>query len=132
MTTIHKKGSKLVCDNFRGNAVLGTISRVYGRLLSERIEAEFYDMEAEEQAGFRAGRSTIDHLFALTHVIEKKRAMNQEEHLLYVDLKKAYDSVPEQKLWESLEETNISITLIKAIQETYKNNSCRIKRGQRV
>lgn len=51
-------------------------------------------MEAEEQAGFRAGRSTVDHLFCITQVIEKKMAYGQELHLLYVDLPKAYDSVP--------------------------------------
>ncbi|XP_072380504.1 uncharacterized protein [Diabrotica undecimpunctata] len=54
ITTIHKKGSKDVCDNYRGIAVLSNISRVYGKLIKKRIEDEFCDMEAEEQAGFRA------------------------------------------------------------------------------
>ncbi|XP_030759058.1 endoplasmic reticulum aminopeptidase 1-like [Sitophilus oryzae] len=68
--------------------------RVYGKLVKKRIEEEYRDMEAEEQAGFRAGRSTVDHLFTLTQIIEKKMARNQEIHLLYIDLKKAYDVYP--------------------------------------
>lgn len=130
ITTIHKKGNRELCDNYRGIAVLSTISRVYGKLVKKRIEDEYCDIEAEEQAGFRAGRSTVDHLFTITQIIEKKTARSQEIHLLYVDLKKAYDSVPQLKLWEALEKTNINITLIKAVQELYKDNTSKIKKGQ--
>ena len=112
--------------------MLSSVSRVYGKLVKKRIEEEYRDMEAEEQAGFRAGRSTVDHLFTLTQIIEKKMARKQEIYLLYVDLKKAYDSVPQSKLWEALEKTNISITLIKAVQELYKNNTSQVKKGQTV
>ncbi|XP_030758797.1 uncharacterized protein LOC115884377 [Sitophilus oryzae] len=83
--------------------VLTTYQLVYGKLVKKRIEEEYWDMEAEEQAGFRAGRCTVDHLFTLTQIIEKKMARNQEIHLLCVDLKKPYDSVPQSKLWEALE-----------------------------
>lgn len=31
--------------------------------------------------------------------------VNQEIHLLYVDLRKAYDSIPQNKLWQALEKT---------------------------
>jgi hypothetical protein len=51
-------------------------------------------METEERAGFRAGRSTIDHVFCLKELIEKKLSVDQPLHLLFVDLEKAYDSVP--------------------------------------
>jgi len=33
-------------------------------------------------------------------IIEKRNAKNQETHLLFVDLTKAYDSIPVSKLWE--------------------------------
>lgn len=56
------------------------------------------DQEAEKQAGFWAGRSTKDHLFSSTQILEKMAAVNKEVHLLFVDLKKAYDSFPLIKL----------------------------------
>lgn len=55
-------------------------------------------MEAEEQVGFRAGRSTIDNLFCATQLIEKKIVFHQEVCMLFVDLKKTYDSIPLGKL----------------------------------
>lgn len=39
---------------------------VYVKLVKEKIEEEYCNMEAEEQAGFRAGRFTIDNLFTIT------------------------------------------------------------------
>ncbi|XP_072377714.1 uncharacterized protein [Diabrotica undecimpunctata] len=96
------------------------------------MEDEFCDLEAKEQAGFRAGRSTITYLFTVIQLIEKKVARNQPIHLLYVDLKKVYDSVLQQKLWEAREKTNISVTLIKAVQNLYKNYTSKIKKGQEV
>lgn len=87
------------------------------------------DYEAEEQAGFRAGRSTVDHLYSITYVIEKKTAVNKEVHLVYVDLQKAYDSVPLSKLWSILHQTNIKHGLVKAVQSLYNGTTAKIKTG---
>lgn len=132
ITTIHKKGDKSRCDNYRGISVSNTLSRTYGRILKKRIEEEYSQMEAEEQAGFRAGRSTIDHLFTVTQFIEKKLSFNQEVHLLFVDLKKAYDSVPLAKLWEILQESNINVEVLKAVKSLYENYGAKVKLGNKL
>ena len=62
------------------------------------MEQEFSQIETEEQAGFRVGQSTIDHIFYLKQLIEKKMAVDRPLHLLLVDLEKAYDSVPLKNL----------------------------------
>jgi hypothetical protein len=72
------------------------------------VEAECKNMEREEQSGFRAGRSCIDNIFCLTQMIEKKRATNRDLHLLFIDLTKAYDSVPLNKLWETLDKSTLT------------------------
>ena len=58
------------------------------------MEQEFSQIETEEKAGFRAGRSTVDHIFCLRQLIGKNMAVNHLLHLLFVDLEKAYDSLP--------------------------------------
>jgi len=44
MSTIHKKGSREECDNYKG---------IIGKILTKKIENEYSDFEAKEQAGFR-------------------------------------------------------------------------------
>lgn len=132
VSTIYKKGDRTKCENYRGIAVTSSVSRVYGKVLKNRIESEYGQIEAEEQAGFRAGRSTTDHIFTLTQVIEKKTAKNQEVHLLFVDLKKAYDSVPLVKLWQTLERSSVNVELIRAVKSLYYQPITKIKIGKKV
>jgi hypothetical protein len=82
------------------------------------LEQEFSQLETEEQTGFRAGRSTIDHLFCLKQLIEKKMSVDQPLHLLFVDLDKALECVPLKNLWKALEHYNISNSIIRAIKRS--------------
>ena len=91
------------------------------------VELHHKNMEMEEQAGFRAGRSCIDNTFRITQLIEKKKATNRELHLLFIDLKKAYDSIPLNKLWETLDGLAINTRLIEAIKALYEGSSSKIK-----
>ena len=86
-------------------------------------------MEMEEQSGFRAGRSCIDNILCKIQMIEKKKATNRELHLLFIDLTKVYDSVPLNKLWETLDRSTINIRLIEEIKSLYKGSSSKRKIG---
>ena len=92
ISSIHKKGSKKDCSNYRGISVTSVISRLYGKILIDLIEEE--NKDEEEQSGFRKGRSCTYNIFCMKRIIEKRNATNKETHLLFVDLTKAYDSIP--------------------------------------
>jgi len=124
ISSIHKKGSKEHCSNYRGISVTSVVSRLYGKILRDLIEEE--NKDEEEQSGFRKGRS--DNIFCMKQVIEKRTATNRETHLLFVDLTKAFDSIPILKLWEVLGESDINNTLIKALQNLY-GNTAQVKIG---
>ena len=64
----------------------------------------------------------------MKQVIKKRNATNQETHLLFVDLTKAYDSIPILELREVLGKSNINNTLIKALQNLY-GNTAQVKIG---
>jgi hypothetical protein len=91
-----------------------------GRIVRDRIENEYSDKEAEEQARLRAGRSCNDNTFVTKQLIEKQLSVGKEVHLLFIDFKKSYDNIPLIKLWKALEETGISYTLIKTVKELYR------------
>lgn len=80
-SSIHKKGDMGRCENYRGITVTSTFSHLYGRVLKTFIE-EYKEREVEEQCGFRASRSCMDHIFFLTQ-IEKKVPTGRELHLFF-------------------------------------------------
>jgi len=58
ISSIHKKGSKKDCSNYRGISVTSVMSRLYGKILRDLIGEE--NKDEEEQSGFRTGRSCTD------------------------------------------------------------------------
>ena len=51
--SLYKKGDRRVCSNYRGICVQSSISRIFGRVLRDRLEQEY--LTPEEQSGFTLG-----------------------------------------------------------------------------
>lgn len=98
ISNLYKKGDRQVVSIYRGLSVTNSISRLYGRIIKDRIKCDIEDVE--KQIGFCAGRSLIENIFVLKQLIEKRMARNLETHLVFiVKFEKAcYDSIPLNKL----------------------------------
>ena len=83
---IHKKGDMNNPDNHRGIALTSVVSKVYTHILNRRLTnwAEREDTLIEEQAGFRSGYSTVDHIFTLYALSKNisRKTLNFMRHLL--------------------------------------------------
>jgi len=66
----------------------------------------------DHQCGFRRNRSTIDHIFCISQIFEKKWEYNEEVHQFFIDFKKAYDSVRREVLYKILIEFGIARKLV--------------------
>ena len=62
-----------------------------------------YRLLGEEQAGFRVGYSTVDHIFTLHAIIEQYKARKKQLYCAFVDYRKAFDSVRRAILWSKFE-----------------------------
>ena len=97
MTTLIKlyknKGDRKLCDNYRGIALLNTTSKIFSRIILNRIHDLVECKLLEIQSGFRPNRSTIDQIFTLKMTMEKRRAFNKPLFMCFIDITKAYDSV---------------------------------------
>jgi hypothetical protein len=61
--------------------------------LSLKVKSIYIDeIIGDHQCGFRRNRSTTDKVFCIRQILEKKMGF-QTIHELFVDFKKAYDSV---------------------------------------
>ena len=75
---------------------------------------------AEEQAGFRAGRSTTEQILDLWVLCEKYLQHQQDIYHFFIDFKKAFDSVWHTALWAIMKKYNISTNLIRVIKNLYQ------------
>jgi hypothetical protein len=77
----------------------------------------------DRQCGFRRNRTTTDQIFYIRQILEKKWEYNGTVHQLFIDFKKAYDSVRREVLYNILIEFGIPRKLAGLIKmclnETY-------------
>ena len=95
---IHKKGDKTDCNNYRGISLLPTTYKILSNILLSRLTPYAKEIIGDHQCGFRRNRSTIDHIFC----IRKKLRKNGSTMKLFIDFKKAYDSVRREVLYKIL------------------------------
>ena len=99
MFLYQKKGNLQLCDNWRGISLLSVAGKVFARILANRIAPIAESVLDESQCGFRKCRGTIDMIFVARQLQEKAREQMCQLYMCFVDLKKAYDSVPRDALW---------------------------------
>ncbi|KAD2393602.1 hypothetical protein E3N88_40579 [Mikania micrantha] len=77
--------------------------------------------------GFMPGRSTMEAIHILRRLMEKYREKRKDFHMVFIDLEKAYDSVPRQAMWDILESRGIPQRYIEAIKDTYENAKTNVR-----
>jgi hypothetical protein len=65
--------------------------------------------------GFEATGSNTDHIFCIRHILEVKLEYNEAVPRLFIDFKKAHDSVRKKVLYYILIEFGISKKLVRLI-----------------
>ena len=75
---IQKKGDKTECSNYRGISLLPTTYKILSNILLSRLIPYAKEIIGDHQCGFRRNRSTIDHIFCIRQIIEKKWEYNEK------------------------------------------------------
>ena len=86
--TLPKKDNLQLCQNYRTISLISHSSKVMLKVILNRLKPQAEETIAEEQAGFRAGRSTTEHLRILC---EKYLQHQQNLYHVFNDFKKAFD-----------------------------------------
>jgi len=129
---IHKKGDKTDCSNYRGISLLPTTYKILSNILLSRLIPYVKEIIGDHQCGFRRKRSTIDHIFCIRQILEKKWEYNKEVHQLYTDFKKAYGSVRREFLYKILIEFGIPRKLVRSINMSLTETYSRVRVGKNV
>ena len=92
-------------------------------------------MLQENQNGFREGRSTMDHVFSLTSLIQynmlkRKGTHSSKVFCTFVNFREAFDSVVRSLLLKHLKEQGISCCFFNILKKSYRENFCSVKTGK--
>ncbi|CAF2093080.1 unnamed protein product [Rotaria magnacalcarata] len=113
---LFKKGDKQLCENYRGISLLSVTSKLFSRIILNRIQLLVNRQLLEAQSGFRSNRSTIDQIFILKLCMEKRREFNKPLFMCFIDISKAYDSVNRNLLWKVCRQYGISEKLVNLLK----------------
>jgi hypothetical protein len=86
---IYRKGDKTDCNNYRGISFLSTAYNILSNILLASLTPYVNEIIEDHQCGFRRNRSTMDQIFYIRQIIEKKWEYNGTVHQLFIDFKKA-------------------------------------------
>ena len=87
-------------------------SKVMLQIILNRLKPLAEKIIAQEQAGFRAGRSATEQIFNLHILCEKYPQHQQDLYHVFIDFKKAFDRVWHAALWTTMKKYSISTNLI--------------------
>ena len=121
------KGKGLPNDiaNYRPIALTCVARRIYERLILDELEP-FTSQLQDLQGGFRPNRSTYQQIFSLQEVIRH----NPKVHMVFLDLKAAYDMVPRQRLWHKLlTQFHIPYATVQRLQALFDHNTSHLVVG---
>jgi hypothetical protein len=104
---IHKKVDKTDCRNYRGISMLSTSYEILSNILLPRLTPYADEIIGYLQSGFWHNRSMTDQIFYIRQILEEKWEYNGTVHQLFIDFKKAYDSVRSEVLYNILIEFGI-------------------------
>jgi hypothetical protein len=86
---VQKRGAKTDCNNYRGISLISTSYKILSNILLSRLSTYVDEIIGDHQCGFRRNRSTTDQIWEYSETV----------HQLFIDFKKAYDSVRSEVLY---------------------------------
>ena len=131
---VFKKGDKYDPNNYRGIALINTLLKVLTKVLAARLQivCSTHNLIRREQAGFIKNEECTAQAACLLECCQRRRAKEEDTLLCFLDLKKAYDLVPHDKLISKLYKAGLGNKMISFIKRMYENTFMRVRVGDSV
>ena len=119
---LYKKGDREQLRNYRPIWLLPTVYKVFTKVLYNRLARQLDEQQPPEQAGFRSGYSTMDHIHVLNQLLERCRKYKMPLVLAFIDYEKAFDSIEINAVLLALQQQGISYEYVDLLREL--NSGC--------
>lgn len=121
------KGNRSDCNSYRGISLLASPGKIFARILLNRLLPLSEDILPETQYGFRPNRGTCEAIFSVRQLQEKSREQGQPLYLCFVDLEKAFDSVPREALWLVLAKLGCTDKFVRIVRLLHDDMRCCVR-----
>ena len=111
-----KKGDLSYCKNWRGIMSLNMASKVFCRVILERIKIALDAKLREEQAGFRAGRSCTDQIATMRIIVEQSIEWQSSLYINFIDFEQAFYTIGREVLWRLLRHDGMPVKAVAIIR----------------
>ena len=129
LVVLFKKGDPKLPKNYRPIAILPVLYKLFSRMLCNRIQSTIFDFQSPDQAAYRPGFSTADHLLSLTLLLESAREWQQDLWLGLVDFEKAFDKVDHTALWKALDVAGVDGAYAHMLRKLYAGQMASVSAG---
>ena len=129
---IHKKGSKMDPDNYRGVSLISCLYKLLTAILNRRLGkfCKENNVLSVAQLGFVPENRTSDAHFILHNLIKDYcHGRGRRLYACFVDFSKAFDCIPRDTLFNRLKAKGITGRFFNLIKNIYMHEKCRIKIG---
>ena len=128
ITPIYKKDGRSKVDNYRGVHLTAQLCKTLESFIKEDIEEHFvkFNIVRDTQHGFQSGKSCFTNLLIFLEEITKLLDEGIPVDVLYMDFKKAFDSVPHQRLLKKIKAHGIGGKLYSWIEVWLCNRKQRV------
>ena len=109
---IPKKGSLSNYNNWRGNTLLSVPSKIFCKVIIQRITQAVDDILRNEQAGFCKGNGCGDQIFTLRKILEQCTEWNRQFYVNFTGYEKEFDSIHRDSLGQILRAYGISQRIV--------------------
>src|SRR6201996_5812371 len=131
ITLLHKKGDIAKLENYRPISLLSTLYKLFMKIIAKRNTRKLDFYQPVEQAGFRSGYSTNDHLQVVGALIEKCNEYKIGVALAFIYYEKTFDSVETWSILDGLGEARGDSRYTRTIRYVYENATSCVKLNKR-
>jgi len=127
ITVLFKSGDPGLAQNYRPITIIPLLYKLFAKLLYKRMSPTLDRAQCSDQAGFRPGYGTHDHLFTWSILCEKADEHQRTIWAAALDFRKAFDSISHAKLWEALQVQGVPCSYINLLRKLYDGQSARVR-----
>jgi len=127
LVPIFKAGVKTNPDNYRGIALLNIAGKILAKIINTRIAQAAEMIMLEQQCGFRKNRGTTEQIFNLRQIVERHIEWNADCVMVFIDLKKAYDTVSRKLMMGILRAEGLPDKLVKLVERFYDHTTFKVR-----